>query len=420
MSRPLLALYGVQFAGMLVPLVTLPWLARVLGPAVWGQLAAIQALAATLALVVEYGFVFSATRLIARSRHDAVSGEAPPRHVEIAAAVLGAKLLLSAVMLLAAGAVLLAVPAFREVPGLYAWGVVFALVQGFSPLWYFQGVEQLQRAAAVEVAGRVVAAAGVLVLVTRPSHAWVALALQATALGVATGLNVWRMYRTVPFRWPSWADAITGVRDGWSMFLFRGAVSLYTTANTAMLRVFVPSAQVAQYANADRLATAGKSLVQPVSQLMFPRISYLIHHDPAAARRTMLRSLGLLLALSCVAAGVGIAAAPWFVPWFFGAAYTPTVPLFQWLLAAFPAVAASNVLGVQWMLPNGMDRAFNAIIMATGLLNVCLVWLLVPRYGAQGMAWTVFGAECFVTLAMLGYLHVRRSTSRFRKADSKS
>jgi len=75
--------------------------------------------------------------------------------------------------------------------------------------------------------------------------------------------------------------------------------------------------------------------------------------------------------------------------------------ILAWML---PLVALSNFLGIQWMLAQKMDRPFNAIIFAAGLLNVALALLVVPRYGALGMAWVVVLSEAWVTGAMLGYL----------------
>src|SRR5690606_7080343 len=83
-----LALYAAQFAGYLLPLATVPYLARVLGPGSLGLVAFAQALGAYVALVVEYGFHLSGTREVVRHRSN------PDRLAEILAGVTGARLLL--------------------------------------------------------------------------------------------------------------------------------------------------------------------------------------------------------------------------------------------------------------------------------------------------------------------------------------
>lgn len=398
----LLALYGVQVATLMIPLLTLPYLARTLGPVVWGQVAAVQALSLTLSLVVEYGFVYSATRRVALHRHE------PEALGRLAASVLGAKLLLSLGVMALGVLVFQVTPVFRESPALLSWGIAYAVAQGFSPLWYFQGIERLQRVASVDVIARVAVAAATFLLVTSPEHGWRVLALQGTLVAAAQGINLRTVYREIPFRWPTLGLSLAGLRDGASMFLFRGAASLYTTANAALLRLFVPSTGVAYYTNAERLSTAGKSMLQPVSQLLFPRMSYLIHHDPFQARRLLRHSLGLLVLFACSVSVLAILVAPRFVPWFFGSAYRPTVELFQLLCLTFPVVAASNVLGVQWMIPQGMDRAFNTIVLGAGLLNVGLMFALVPRFGVHGLVYSVIASESFVALSMWLYLTWRK------------
>src|SRR5271169_1009874 len=64
------SLYSMQLAGYLAPLVTLPYLARVLTPRHWGLVAFSQSFGLYAALVVEFGFMLSATREVARHRED--------------------------------------------------------------------------------------------------------------------------------------------------------------------------------------------------------------------------------------------------------------------------------------------------------------------------------------------------------------
>ena len=66
----LASLYGVHAFNYLIPLFTLPYLARVLGPEQWGALAFADAYARFVSLAIEYGFGLSATREIARIRDD--------------------------------------------------------------------------------------------------------------------------------------------------------------------------------------------------------------------------------------------------------------------------------------------------------------------------------------------------------------
>jgi PST family polysaccharide transporter len=65
-----IALYGVQGCTYLLPVITFPYLARVLHPDGWGAVLFAQAIGAIVAIAVEYGFDFSATRETARYEAD--------------------------------------------------------------------------------------------------------------------------------------------------------------------------------------------------------------------------------------------------------------------------------------------------------------------------------------------------------------
>jgi len=87
--------------------------------------------------------------------------------------------------------------------------------------------------------------------------------------------------------------------------------------------------------------------------------------------------------------------------------FDPTVPVLRVLALLLPLIAASNVLGIQWMLPLGLDHVFNRIILAAGVLNLSLAYWLAPRFAEMGMAWAVVIAEAFVTFIMYAYLRWR-------------
>lgn len=66
--RNALALYGVQACRKIIPLITVPYLARVLQPSGWGRYALMASLGEFMVIIIEFGFNLSATREIARNR----------------------------------------------------------------------------------------------------------------------------------------------------------------------------------------------------------------------------------------------------------------------------------------------------------------------------------------------------------------
>ena len=127
------------------------------------------------------------------------------------------------------------------------------------------------------------------------------------------------------------------------------------------------------------------------------------------------------LALMGIAAGfIGVllfAFAPWIVRIILGRSYDPVVPVLE-VLAFLPLlISLSCVFGLLWMLPLGMDRSFNTIILTAGLLNLGLAVLLAPVFAGQGMAWAVVTAELYLVIATYYWLsRKKKDPFRFAKA----
>lgn len=390
MARNAAALYGLQLADYLVPMATLSYLARALGKEAWGEVLYAQGFAMWLTLLFEYGFQLSATREIARA------GGEKGALGEIVSGVAGASVLLTVGSLGAALAGLAAIEVFQGRPSYLwlAWGI--ALTTGVRPLWYFQGLEKMEWPALWNGISRVAGAGALFVFVHSADDAYWVLALQLIGSG-AVMVAMWqRVYREVPFRRPDLAAATGALRQGWRLFLFRSAVSLYTTANTVLLGWFVAPAGVTAYAAPERLIKAGQGLIWPLSQVLYPRMNRLAASDGAEAARMARMALGVIGGGGLAAGLATAAAAPWIVRWLFGAGYEEAVGVLRLLALLLPLVAASNVLGIQWMLPQGMDGVFNRIILTAGVVNVGLACVLAPAMGAWGMALAVVLAEALV------------------------
>ena len=389
------ALYAIQIAGFIIPLLTVPYLARVLRPTGWGTVVFAQSFAAWLSLVLEYGFSLSATRMIARRRDD------PEYVAQVVAGVQGAKWLLMVPVLAVSALAWYAAPAFQAQPEYLLWSVAIAAVYGLSPFWYFQGIEQMKQPALIEVAARIAATVGIFGLVTRADDGWVVLFLQAATGMVWVGLTTWWMYRKVPYVRPTVRASWEMLRSAAGLFVFRAAAGVYTFANSFILGMLASRGAVAYYGGAEKVIRAAISLLGPVSQALYPRVSHLVASDQDRAGWLIRISLLVVGAAAAVFGACIAVAAPLIVRLLLGPEYEPAVPVLRVLAALLPIIAVGTILGVQWALPMGLDRPFTALVVGAGALNILLAILLAPRYGAMGMAISVVAAESSVVIGLL-------------------
>ena len=396
LSQNVLALYGVQAGRKLIPLISIPYLARVLGPGGWGTVAFIAAMAELLVICIEFGFNISATREVARNRHN------PDACGKVMAGVLGAQACLAAAGILLAFLASRFLPVIAQRPELLVAGLVYAVAQGFAPLWFFQGLEQMRLSAALELSGKLAALVGLFLFVHGPADDWKVLALTAVAPALTTAVGLVLVYRTIPIELPSAKLVRTALAMGAPMFVFRSAESLYGVGNVFLLGLFATPEIVGYFAAAEKIAKAAFGLLNPIREAIFPRLSHLAARggEEAAGPLAKLGAAVMIGGGAALGAGVFLFAPP-ATRLLLGGEFAPAVDALR-ILALLPfLLSITYSVGFQWLLPFGKDGLINQIILSAGLLNVALSFFLTRPFLHIGMAWAVVASEAFVAISMV-------------------
>ncbi len=393
------ALYIVQFSNYLLPLLTVPYLTRVLGPEGWGAYVFFQSIGLFSWAVVEYSFTVTATREVAMNKDN------PDSLADWMAGVFGAKFLLSVGLVIVALIANAIFPMVQNHAQLFWWAIVWAITFGWNLQWYLQGLERMKLAATLDLIAKSIATAGIFVFVHSADESWRGFAMQAAANILTFVIALSIAYRTVPYRFPTLWAAIHALRIGWRVFTARLAVTFSATGNNFILGLFAPPTMIGFFGGADKIVGATSSLLcNPITQAIFPRLSHSLQHEPERAASMIRKSYRLMFLLGALAALLLFFGAPVIVPKLLGKAYSSTVPVLR-IMAAVPLfLALTNVFGMQWMLAKKLDKLFNRIVVGAATLNVLLAWLLVPRFGIIGMAWAVFCAKFIELMATNGAL----------------
>jgi O-antigen/teichoic acid export membrane protein len=314
----------------------------------------------------------------------------------------------AAKVLLALGALGLLTLTVYTVPQLWnVWPVILAsspVVLGavLYPQWLFQGLERMGYVTLCTIAARALSIPLIFWWVKTDQDTWL-VALIHSSVTVVAGMLAWSLIchgKLVGWHRPDFADIRLALKDGWHIFISTAAISLYTTTNTVVLGFLTSHTAVGFFTAADKIRQACQNLFTPFSTAVYPRVSALIAQDTrsglALVRKVLLIQGGLTLGISC---GLWLLA-PFAVHLVMGQQYEGAVSVLR-VLAAVPfLIGLSNVFGIQTMLPLGLKRPFTRIVLFSGLINVILLFLLVPRLHADGAAAAVLLTEGLVTLAM--------------------
>jgi polysaccharide transporter, PST family len=388
-----IALYGVQACTYALPLVTFPYLAHVLGPSGWGVVVFAQAIGIVITCVVEYGFDISA------SRETSIHGDDPRRLSELVSGVLGAKTLLSIVCVAGALFCRRFTHNIAPSPVLFWSSTIWGVCQGINMLWFFQGLERMKLASALEITGKVLATLSIFVLVHKPADGWKVMAAQCVGCIVAHGITVVLAYREVGFRWPTVRLMRDALRLGWSMFLFRAVQGLSGSVNRLVLGAVAPVAALGEYAGAERITRVFQQGMWPVNQALYPKLTKQVHHDLADAMKTVRMSLVFLGGLGLVFGMAIFFGAPLLVHFVLGRGFEASVLVLRVFALWIPLTALVTLMTFQLLLPHQLDNQFNFVNITAALVGIAAAALLAPRFRAAGIAWSAVIAQAYTVLA---------------------
>ncbi|MBV9268354.1 MAG: oligosaccharide flippase family protein [Acidobacteriaceae bacterium] len=394
------SVYGVQFANYLFPLITVPYLSRVLGPSAWGLLAMAQAFGTYGHLVVEYGFIYSATRDLAQASDE-------QQVADVVARVSAARLLLAVAVVGPAFIAWAYIPLFRSHSTLFWAAVVSEILKAALPNYYFYGIRRVAFASMLDISARAFGVLGVFFLVRQPEDAWKFFGLQGIGAVSALIFAHWIIYSRYPARTANLKDAIRMLRDGGAMFLFRGSHQLYSSGNAFILGLFAPAQAVGFYAGGEKINSAAIGLLSPLSTVIYPRTAGLAKKNLQQAARLTQLCVYAMLAVSIVLGVMMWFGASPIVAIILGRSYLASASVLKILSLRAPLAAWTYVLGFQWLLALGLERAFRKATFAAMAINFLLATCLATRFTYMGMAWVVVTSQMILAAGI--YLILRRS-----------
>ncbi|UCD50871.1 MAG: flippase [Phycisphaerales bacterium] len=391
----------MQGANYLMPLITLPYLVRVLGPSRYGLVELARAISMYFVVLTEYGFNLSATRAISMHRNDR------RRVSEIFSAVLVLKLILAIFSLAILTGMVLAIPKLRAewLVCFFAFGTVVG--QSLFPFWLFQGLERMKYIAVLTIIGKLVATVSIFLFIRRSDHYVYVPAVQSAGMllmGVG-GLVVSLRDLPVSLVWPSIAALRRELARGWHLFVVKMTSTLNTTSNAVILGLLTSNEFVAYYAAGERIVRAVQGLQFPLSQALFPHVGKLAAESQAEALAFVGRVVKWVSGATLIVSIALFAFAPFVSRVVLGEAFEASVLVIR-ILSPLPfVIGLSSFLGIQVMVNFGLKRTLTRIVVTAGVVNVALALPLALALEHRGVAIASLATETLIAGAMYVCLH---------------
>ncbi|MFZ5367938.1 MAG: flippase, partial [Spirochaetota bacterium] len=259
----------LQGLNYILPLVTFPYLVRVLGVEKFGLLSFATATIAYFQILTDYGFNLSATREVAIYRDN------KEKLQEIFGSVMIIKFGLLLVSLILLSIVVFSFNKFRQDWLVYYLSFGMVLGQVLFPVWFFQGMERMRYITILNVVAKGIFTIAIFVFVKENDDLiWVPL---LSSLGyIITGIisvSLIIFKYDVNINFISIKNLTEQLKNGWYLFVSTVGTNLYRNFNIIILGFFTNTTIVGYYAISEKLLKAIQGLQIPIGQTLYPYIA---------------------------------------------------------------------------------------------------------------------------------------------------
>lgn len=380
---------GYQVFVLLLPIITIPYVSRVLGPTGIGINAYTNSIVQYFVLFGTLGLTMYGNREIAYNRDD----RQKMSNLFWELALL--RLVTTSLAIIVYLVFILLVDQYQT----------FYLIQGLLLVatavdmsWFFQGLEEFRITVLRNSLVKIVSLVLIFTLVKSRNDLWIYIFV-LTGSQVLGNLTLFPYLKTYINK-PIWKqlNLMKHLSPTIAMFVPQIATQIYLQVNKTMLGAFTGVQASGFYDNSDKIVKILLAVVTATGTVLLPHSAHSFasgRHDQV--EKSLTRSMHFILVLACPMAAGLAGVAPVFTKAFFGADFWPVSSLLMIESVIIILVGISNATGVQYLLPTNQLVPFTTSVILGAIGNIILNIPLILLYGGNGAMVATVLSEFLVT-----------------------
>ncbi len=375
---------------MVTPLITSPYISRVLGADYLGRYSYTFAVSNYFMIFAALGISDYGNRAIAQTR------EIRNQREQVFSEILSLQIILSIICVLAYYFYSFTFSDFKLLSFIQGLNVISVL---FDVTWFLFGMELFVVTTVRNLCVKIGAVVLILLFVKKPEDVWIYALIMAgsTLLGNLMVVPLLRKY--VSFKIVKPKDVFKHLKPNLVLFLPVVANNMLHYFDKIMLGVMAPESELGCYDNAEKLLTIPNSIVTALGAVMLPRVSNYVANGKKDDIQELIRKTLLFVVFVSTALAFGISSvSKEFVPFFFGKGYDLVIPLVYVLAPYVILISWATMLKTQVLLPNKMDKVFVFCLCLGAATNAVLNFILIPYLGAIGAAIATTISEALIVI----------------------
>ena len=397
-----------QVLSLIIPLITTPYISRVLAADTIGQYSFAQSIVSYFVLFASIGTGMYGQRYIAELT--AQHGNTRKAFWEITilrGTGIGLAILLYCTTILR----------YADARLIYAVAGIEILAAFFDISWFYQGAEQFQKLSVFNGLCRIVATVCIFVFVRTKDDLVVYMACNGLAILASNLIQCIKVHKYMSGAAPhSELHPFRHVLPSLRLFVAQLAIQLYTVLDKTMIGLITKSNyENGYYEQCQKIIRMLEAIITSLGTVMASRITILWNGDQdnnkEQIHNLLFFSFRVVFAIGLpIMMGV-ILIADRIVPIYYGPGYEPVCDMLKWLSVIVPTIGVSNIIGYQLLVPSKRERLMTISVICGSIVNIITNLLLIPEYGAMGAIYASVLAEMIVSSVQLFMV---RKELRFR------
>ena len=272
--------------------------------------------------------------------------------------------------------------------------------------WFYVGLEQIKYIVIQNAIFKIVGIVAIFTCVKNQDDLW-AYVLIMVATVFLSNISMWiylpKFLVRISFRE---LNILRHFKETIIYFVPTIATSIYTVLDKTLIGIYtINGLENGYYEQTTKIINMCKTLVfTSVNTVLGSRIAFLfVENKIEEIKKKIKGSMDFILFM-----GIGMAfglcgVAETFVPWFFGPGYEKVVLLLQLMCPIVVIIGISNCLGSQYYTPAGLRAVSAKFLIVGAVVNLILNLYYIPKWGSSGAVLASLIAESVITILYLKF-----------------
>lgn len=378
-----LSLSTLQLIGMILPLITLPYILRTIGYEKYGILIFASSLITYFQSLTDFSFRITATRDIA------IFKDSPKKINLIYSKVLTIKTLFLILSWVLIAVVVFLYPPFYENKEIYFYSSLLLLGYVLFPEWFFQGIEKMRLITYLNLGIKLFFTLCIFVFIRKQSDFWIYPLLQSAGYigaGLVGQYLLIKKYK-LKFIWLTPKKIINTIKTNTPIFINQFVPTLYNNTSTFLLGLLGTEKLVGMYQAILTIVNLAVTLIDILSRVFFPFLN---------RKKEAFKSYKKMMLIVVCIMIVGILILNKVIFWYLHITYENAFWVLFILTIGLFGYTLSNIFGLNYFIVHREDRLVMRNTLAASIIGFVLAYPLINYYSILGAAINLSLARCIM------------------------